>query len=101
MMKPMQDRGEVARGENHRVHQNKGKEQYEEESFVAEPRWLYVSPILARKKPGKSVQAKKVKNVLRGQSQTKADGTQVVPSPCTLVRICLLGAAIEVTGQQE
>ena len=93
MMEPMQDRAEVARGENHRIHQNKSNEQHEEESFVAESRWLYRKSILARKTPGKSVQAKKVKNVLRAQSQTKADGTQVVPSPCTLARICLLGAS--------
>ena len=33
------------------------------------------------------------------KTQAKADGAQVVPSPRTLVRICLLGATVEITSQ--
>ncbi len=34
------------------------------------------------------------------KAEAKAYGAQVVPSPRTLVRSCLLGATVEVTGQQ-
>ena len=99
-MEPMQDGIEVGRRENDRVHHNEGKEHHEEKPSVAELRRLAIQPHFSGKKPGKRIQAKKVKNVLRGKTQAKADCAQVVPSPRTLVRIRLLGATVEITSQQ-
>src|SRR5258708_26832390 len=96
----MYDSAEVAWEKNDRVHQNEGEEYDEEESFVAEPRRLAIKSHSSRKKPGKRVQAKKVKNILRGKSQSKPNRTQVIPSARTLVQIRLLGPAVEVASQK-
>src|ERR1039457_4046381 len=87
MMEPMHDGIEVGRKENDRVHHNKGKEHHEEKPSVAELRRLAIQPHSSGKKPGECIQAKKVKNVLRGKTQAKADCAQVVPSPCSPARI--------------
>src|SRR5208337_968064 len=99
MMEPMHDGIEVGRRENDRVDHNKGKEHHEEKPFVAEVRRLARQPHSSGKKPGECIQAKKVKNVLRGKTKAKADCAQVVPSPCSLARICLCGAKVEITSQ--
>src|SRR5215469_1790804 len=101
MMKPMQDSAEVTRKQSDRVHQNEGEEYYEEESFVVEARRLASKSGLSSQKPCKRVQAKKVKNVLRGKRQPKPNRTQVIPSPCALLQICLLGPAVEVASQNS
>ena len=62
----------LAGRENDRVHHNKGKEHHEEKPPVAELRRLAIQPHSSGKKPGECIQAKKVKNVLRGQTQAKA-----------------------------
>src|SRR5208283_4903066 len=100
MMEPMHDGSKVGRREDNRVHHNKSKDHHQEEPFVAELRRLAIQPHSSGKKPRKCIQAKKLKNVLRGETQAKADCAQVVPSPCSPARVCLLGATVEITSEQ-
>src|SRR4051812_26036527 len=99
MVKPMQNSAQVTRKKNDWVRENEGDGYDQEESFVIELRWLAIQSHSSSKKPGKRVQAQKVKNVLGGKGQPEADCTQVIPPARTLSRTGLLGPAVKVASQ--